>query len=67
MSLAIEPVSSFDFDLSAKIFSDDDKQIRKYENGRYWQIVRINNKLVFITIRSAGTVDEPKLLADLKS
>jgi len=67
MRLTIKPVPPFDFDLSAKIFSDGDKQIRKYENGKYWQILRVNNKLILITLTSSGTVDKPKLIVELKS
>ncbi len=36
--LTIIPALLFDFDLSANIFSDGDKQIRKYENRRFWQV-----------------------------
>ncbi|WXG39744.1 MAG: DNA-3-methyladenine glycosylase [Candidatus Freyarchaeum deiterrae] len=67
MKLTINPISPFDFDLSAKIFSDDDKQIRKYENGKYWQVLRVNNKLIFTSITSSGTADEAKLLVRLES
>jgi DNA-3-methyladenine glycosylase II len=57
----------FDFDLSAKIFSDGDKQIRKYENGKFWQVFRVNNKLILVIVKALGTVDEPKLSIELKS
>jgi DNA-3-methyladenine glycosylase II len=67
MRLTIKPVPPFDFDLSAKIFSDGDRQIRKYENGKYWQVVRVNNTLILITITSSGTVEKPRLLVELKS
>jgi DNA-3-methyladenine glycosylase II len=67
MKLTIKPVPSFDFDLSARIFSDGDKQIRRYEKGKYWQVIRVNNKLILITMTSSGTVDAPKLHVELKS
>lgn len=67
MKLTVKPTPPFDFELSAKIFSEGDRQIRKYEDGRYWQVLRLDNKLVFIAIISIGTVDEPKLLVELKS
>jgi DNA-3-methyladenine glycosylase II len=66
MKLKIEPVPPFDFDLSARIFSESDEQIRKYENGKYWQVVRVNSKLILITIRSSGVVNRPELTVDLK-
>jgi DNA-3-methyladenine glycosylase II len=66
MKLKIESVPPFDFDLSARIFSEGDEQIRKYENGKYWQVVRVNSKLILITIRSSGVVNTPELTVDLK-
>jgi DNA-3-methyladenine glycosylase II len=52
MKLEIRPVPPFDFDLSAEIFSDGDKQISKYENGTYWQIIRVNDTLILMRLRS---------------
>jgi len=67
MRLTIKAVPPFDFDLSAEILSGGDKQISKYENGRFWQVIRVNSKLILVTIKSSGTVDEPKLSVELKS
>jgi len=67
VKLIIKPTPPFDFNLSAKIFSDGDKQIRKYENGKYWQVIRANNKLIHIAIKAMGTVDKPRLSVELKS
>ena len=67
MRLTIKAVPPFDFDLSAKIFSGGDKQIGRYENGRYWRVIRVNNKLILVTLISSGSVDKPKLLVELKS
>lgn len=67
MKLTINPTPPFDFDLSTKIFSDGDIQIRRYENGKYWQVIRLNNKLVLIIIKALGNADGPKLLVELKS
>ncbi len=66
MILKIHPESPFNFDLSTKIFSDGDPQIQRYENGCYWQVIRLNERLILITIRSSGTVDEPELSVTLK-
>jgi DNA-3-methyladenine glycosylase II len=66
MRMTIKPILPFDFGLSASIFSEGDKQIGKYENGKYWQVIRVKNKLVLITISSSGTADA-KLLVKLKS
>ena len=63
----IKPTPPFDFDLSARIFSDGDRQIRKYEDGKYWQILRVKDRLILVVIRSVGAVDEPELSVELKS
>ncbi len=65
--ITIEALPPFSFDLSAEIFADGDKQIRKYENGRFWQVLRVNGKLILAIVESVGTVDEPKLSAELQS
>ena len=66
MILKIKPQSPFNFDLSAKIFSNGDSQIQKYENGSYWQVIRLNDKLVLVTVKSSGTVETPELTIDVK-
>ncbi len=63
----LKPVSPYDFDLSASIFLGGDKQIRRYENGRFWQVIRLSNKLVLASVRSVGTVDAPELALTLAS
>jgi DNA-3-methyladenine glycosylase II len=65
--MTVKPLSPFDFGLSATIFSDGDRQIRKYEKGRFWQVVRVDSKLFLAIITTAGTVDEPKLSVELES
>ena len=67
MNLKITPVPPFDFHLSATIFSGGDHQIRTYEDGKYWQVVRLNDNLILITITSSGTVDTPELTVELQS
>jgi len=67
MRLRIKPVPPFDFHLSATIFAGGDLQIRTYENGTYWQVLRAQNTLVLITISSSGTVDNPELSVELQS
>jgi len=60
-------VPPFRFDLSAEIFSNGDRQIRKYEKNRFWQIIRANGKLILATLDSENAADQPKLTAELKS
>jgi DNA-3-methyladenine glycosylase II len=63
----LDIVPPFDFDLSARVFSREDKQIQTYSDGEYSRVLRIGDKLLLASIRSMGTVDEPKLLVKLKS
>lgn len=60
-------VPPFDFGLSTMVFSDGDGQIRKYENGKFWQVIRIDDGLVLTTVQSLGTVEGPKLSVELRS
>ena len=48
-------------------FSDGDHQIRKYEKMKFWQVLRINNKLIYVSVKSSGNVDKPELSVELKS
>ena len=65
MILKIKPETPFNFDLSAKIFSNGDPQIQRYENGSYWQVIYLNNKLLLITVTSSGSVDDPELTVEV--
>jgi DNA-3-methyladenine glycosylase II len=65
--LTLKPVPPFSFELSTQIFSNGDRQVRIYEDGKFKQIIRVDNKLALVILESAGTVDKPKLKAVLKS
>ena len=65
--IEITALSPFQFDLSSEIFANGDRQIRSYENGQFWQVIRVNGKLVLATVGEAGTVDKPKVHVELKS
>ncbi len=65
--ITLEAVPPFRFDLSAEIFANGDRQIRRFDQNRFWQIIRVNGKLILATVASAGAVDKPKLTAELKS
>jgi len=57
----------FDFNLSAVIFSDGDRSIRKYQDGKFWQVIRVNDSLILVTVKALGTVDYPKISVELRS
>ncbi len=65
--IKLNPVAPYDFGLIAKIFTDSDPQISRFENGRFWQVIRVNNKLILIVVESTGTTDKPELSVQLKS
>ncbi len=66
MKLIIRPLPPFDLDLSASLFSEGDWRIRRYEAGRYWQVIKLEERLALATVRSLGTVDEPELSVELE-
>ncbi|MCZ7357817.1 MAG: DNA-3-methyladenine glycosylase 2 [Candidatus Methanoperedens sp.] len=67
MEMKITPSPPFDFELSSIIFSDGDAQYRRYENGKFWQVIRLDGKLILITVTSTGNVDKPQLSIELSS
>ena len=66
-SFQVEALAPFDFDLTAHIFSSGDKQIRNYANGKFSQVLKINDKLVLIQLSSVGTIEQPKIAVEIKS
>jgi DNA-3-methyladenine glycosylase II len=65
--IKVTALPPFRFGLSCEIFANGDKQIRKYENGAFWQVIRVNGKLCLTTVESAGSIEEPKVTAELQS
>jgi DNA-3-methyladenine glycosylase II len=65
--ITVAALPPFRFDLSSEIFANGDKQIRNYEKGLFWQVIRVNGKLLLVTVEAAGTADKPEVAAELKS
>lgn len=65
--LTIKPTPPLDFNLSAGIFSNSDKQIQKYQDRKYWQVIRVHKKLMLVILAASGTVNAPVLKVELKS
>ncbi len=61
MKMTLEACPPFDFDLTSRIFSGGDDGVRRYDHGKFWQVVAANHRLVLVTIKSNGTVSQPKL------
>jgi DNA-3-methyladenine glycosylase II len=66
-TFTIQALAPFNFDLTAQIFANGDKQIRSYANGQFSQVLKVNGKLVLIRLTSTGTVEQPKINVELKS
>jgi DNA-3-methyladenine glycosylase II len=66
-NVTVPALPPFSFSLSSEIFADGDRQIRNYEQEKFWQVLRVNGKLVLATAKEAGTVEQPKVHVELKS
>jgi DNA-3-methyladenine glycosylase II len=67
MKITVKARKPYDFDLSCRVFSEGDPQIRTYEKKKFWQILRVNNKLIYVGITSSGSVEEPELSVEIHS
>jgi DNA-3-methyladenine glycosylase II len=65
--LTIAALPPFRFDLSSEIFANGNRQIRNYDNGRFWQVIRVNGTLILAIIEAAGTFEKPKVSVELRS
>jgi len=61
------PVPPFDFALSARIAAAGDPRIRRFEDGRCWQAVRIGGHAALLMLHADGTVESPHLYVELRS
>ena len=60
-------VPPFNFNVTVSLFSNGNGQIRKFENGKFWQVMRMYDQLVLISIESLGTVDQPRIQVKIQS
>jgi DNA-3-methyladenine glycosylase II len=65
--LEIDALPPYDFEISSEIFGNGDKQIRNYENGKFWQVLTMNDKHILATAKSQGNVNKPRMTVELKS
>jgi DNA-3-methyladenine glycosylase II len=65
--LLVKASPPFNFDLSAQVFANGDPQVRRYEKGRFRQVIRIGGKLALVSVESVGTVETPRLSVELKA
>ena len=67
MPITIKPIPPFDFHLSATIFAGGDPQVRTYANGKFWQVLRVDSRLLLVIVSASGTVEQPELSVDEQS
>jgi DNA-3-methyladenine glycosylase II len=65
--IEVKAVAPFNFDLTAQIFRNGDKQIRTYRDGVFSQVLKLNSQLALVKVTSTGTVEQPKLTIELKT
>lgn len=57
----------FSLDLSAQMFATGDEQVRRYLNGEFSQVIKANNELILVKVKSEGTAEKPKVNVELHS
>ena len=63
----VSATAPFNFDLTAQIFRNGDKQIRTYRDGVFSQVLRLNDQPALINATSTGKIEQPKLTITLKA
>ncbi|NYT07568.1 MAG: DNA-3-methyladenine glycosylase 2 family protein [Methanomicrobiales archaeon] len=59
--LILNPVPPYNFTLSTFIYSSGDPQIRRSENGRFWQVIRVGQKIALAEVTAEGSTGNPTL------
>lgn len=60
-TITLAVVAPYDFILSTYFFSSGDPAIRKADEGRFWQVIRIGKKLVFVEVFSSDGPEDPSI------
>jgi DNA-3-methyladenine glycosylase II len=63
----LECVAPYDFKLTTGLFTNGDEQIRKFQDGKFWQVIRIDDQLTLATLENTGTVEDPRISVKLES
>lgn len=68
VTASIKPVAPFDFELTAgyHTYFRGRYGTDSFENGVYWRLLDLGDKLVLASVRSAGSVAEPELVVELE-
>ncbi len=66
-NFTLKCVPPFSFNLSASLFSNGDAQIRRFQEGKFWQVIRFDGQLALATVEDSGTVENPWISVKLQS
>ena len=64
-TFTVKAAAPFNFDLSAQIFRNGDREIRTYQEGVFTIVLKLSNQLVLVKVASAGTVEKPVIRINL--
>jgi len=67
MPLLLYPVLPYDFALSCQVFSKGDPQIRRFQHGIFWQVIRVNGRPMLVQAMDVGEAEEPVLAVNILS
>jgi DNA-3-methyladenine glycosylase II len=63
----VKPLAPFSLELSAQIFVGLNPAVRRFKDGVFSQVLRVNGCLILAKVTSKGSVDKPKLQVELTS
>ncbi len=66
-TFTLTPNGPFSLDLSAQMFATGDRQVRRYLNGEFSQVIKANDELILVKVKSKGTAEKPKVNVELQS
>jgi DNA-3-methyladenine glycosylase II len=66
-NFTLKCVPPFSFNLSVSLFSNGDAQIRRFQDGKFRQVICIDGQLVLTTVEDSGTIDNPRISVKLES
>lgn len=65
MPLLLHPHPPYDFALSCRVFSEGDPSVRRFEQGTFRQVLRVNGKPALFQVRDVREVWDPVLAVDI--
>ena len=66
-TFSVQARAPFNFDLTAQIFRNGDRQIRSYRDDAFSIVLKLNDQLALTQVTSSGTIEQPHLTVTLKA